>query len=192
MQSYASFLVEEYADKLDEKGINYLNQIMRSAVRLDQLIQDVLSYTRVLHSKLPMEPVDLDRLVRDRVQTDERIRGISEQLKSYRDRDRAMNDALISAQQLRTETMAQVEREREVVLRETQAQADQLLLDARTEVERLLQQARNEEQRLVHGNDLARRQFQARDVYIVAWHFLRNFLAAMTADKAHEALCQHT
>jgi signal transduction histidine kinase len=69
MQSYASFLVDEYGDKLDEKGINYLNQIMRSAVRLDQLIQDVLSYTRVLHSKLPMETVDLDRLVRDIVAT---------------------------------------------------------------------------------------------------------------------------
>jgi signal transduction histidine kinase len=42
---------------------------MRSAVRLDRLIQDVLSYTRILHSKLPMERVDLDRLVRDIVET---------------------------------------------------------------------------------------------------------------------------
>ena len=104
---------------------------------------------------------EIDRLVRDRIQMDERIKGMSEQLKSYRDRDRAMNDALISAQQLRTETVAQVEREREVSTREAQAQADQLLLEARTEVERMLQQARNEEQRLAHGNDLARRQFQA-------------------------------
>jgi len=69
MQSYAAFLVDEYKDKLDEKGNNYLQQIMRSTVRLDQLIQDVLSYTRVIHSKLPMESVDLDRLVRDIVET---------------------------------------------------------------------------------------------------------------------------
>jgi len=69
MQSYASFLVDEYAGKLDEKGINYLQQIMRSSVRLDQLIQDVLSYTRVLHSKLPMGNVDLDRLVRDIIES---------------------------------------------------------------------------------------------------------------------------
>ncbi len=68
MQSYASFLVEEYGNKLDERGVNYLHQIMRSAVRLDRLIQDVLSYTRVLHSKLPMESVDLDRLIRDIVE----------------------------------------------------------------------------------------------------------------------------
>ena len=65
---------------------------------------------------------EIDRLVRDRVQLDERVKGLSDQLKSYRDRERAMNDALVGAQQLRSETQAQVEREREVVLREAQAQ----------------------------------------------------------------------
>jgi signal transduction histidine kinase len=69
MQSFAQILVDEYASKLDEQGVHYLRQIMRSAVRLDQLIRDVLSYTRMLHSPLPMEPVDLDRLVRDIVET---------------------------------------------------------------------------------------------------------------------------
>lgn len=69
MQSFASYLVDEYADKLDEQGVNYLHQIMRSAVRLDRLIQDVLSYTRILHAKVPLERVDLDRLVRDLIET---------------------------------------------------------------------------------------------------------------------------
>ena len=69
MQSFAQFLMDEYGSKLDEQGVNYLHRIMRSAVRLDRLIQDVLSYTRVLHAKLPMERVDLDRLVRDIVET---------------------------------------------------------------------------------------------------------------------------
>src|SRR5581483_2265153 len=69
MQSFASFLVKEYSSKLDEQGINYLQQIMRSAVRLDRLIQDVLSYTRILHTPLPMGPLDLDRLVRDIIET---------------------------------------------------------------------------------------------------------------------------
>jgi PAS domain S-box-containing protein len=69
MQSFAQFLVDEYSDKLDEQGVNYLQQIMRSAVRLDRLIQDVLSYTRILHAKLPLDRVDLDRLVRDIVET---------------------------------------------------------------------------------------------------------------------------
>jgi signal transduction histidine kinase len=69
MQSFAQYLVEEYSGKLDKQGINYLEQIMRSAVRLDRLIQDVLSYTRILHTKLPVGLVDLDRLVRDIVET---------------------------------------------------------------------------------------------------------------------------
>jgi signal transduction histidine kinase len=69
MQSFSQFLVEEYTSKLDEQGVHYLQQIMRSAVRLDRLIQDVLSYTKIIHGKLPMEPVDLDRLVRDIVET---------------------------------------------------------------------------------------------------------------------------
>jgi signal transduction histidine kinase len=69
MQSYGQYLVDEYGSKLDEKGVNYLHQIMRSAVRLDRLIQDVLSYTRIIHSPVLMEPVDLDRLVRDIIET---------------------------------------------------------------------------------------------------------------------------
>jgi PAS domain S-box-containing protein len=69
MQSFAQFLMDEYGEKLDEQAVHYLQQIMRSAVRLDRLIQDVLSYTRHLHSKLPMERVDLNRLVRDIVET---------------------------------------------------------------------------------------------------------------------------
>ena len=69
MQSFAQFLVEEYGSKLDEQGVHYLHQIMRSAVRLDRLIQDVLSYTKIIHGTLPMERVDLDRLIRDIVET---------------------------------------------------------------------------------------------------------------------------
>jgi len=69
MQGFAQYLVEEYGGKLDEKGANYLRQIMRSAVRLDRLIQDVLSYTRILHGGAPLQPVNLDRLIRDIVET---------------------------------------------------------------------------------------------------------------------------
>ncbi|NOT07074.1 MAG: DivIVA domain-containing protein [Gemmatimonadales bacterium] len=104
---------------------------------------------------------EIDRLVRERVQLDERIRGMSEQLKVYRDRERAMNDALVAAQQLRTDTQSQVDRERDILLREAEASAEALLLEARTEAERLLQAAQSEEQRLKHGNELAQRQYQS-------------------------------
>ncbi|HUR44918.1 MAG TPA: ATP-binding protein [Candidatus Saccharimonadales bacterium] len=65
MQGYAKMLLEDYSGKLDAQGADYLQQILRSSLRLDRLIRDVLSYTRVLYSQLPMEAVDLDRLVRE-------------------------------------------------------------------------------------------------------------------------------
>jgi len=102
---------------------------------------------------------EIDRLVRERVQLDERVKGMSDQLKSYRDRERAMNDALVSAQQLRIASQAHMEREREVALREANAEAEQVLQQARTEAERLVQSARIEEQRLAYANEAAGRQF---------------------------------
>jgi PAS domain S-box-containing protein len=69
MQSYAQFLVDDYSSKLDERGVNYLQRIMRSSIRLDSLIKDVLSYTKILHTRLPTKRVDLDRLVRDIIET---------------------------------------------------------------------------------------------------------------------------
>jgi PAS domain S-box-containing protein len=69
MQGFAQFLLEDYSTKLDEQGIDYLQRIMRSALRLDRLIQDVLSFSSILHSTAVMEPVDLDRLIRDLIET---------------------------------------------------------------------------------------------------------------------------
>jgi PAS domain S-box-containing protein len=69
MQGFASYLVDEYSGKLDAQGVNYLHQIKRSAARLDRLIQDVLSYTRILHSRLPTERVDLEILVHDIIES---------------------------------------------------------------------------------------------------------------------------
>ena len=69
MRGFAQILVDEYGSKLDEQGVNHLQRIMRSALRLDRLIQDVLSYSKVLHAPALMEPVDLDGLMRDIIAT---------------------------------------------------------------------------------------------------------------------------
>jgi len=65
MQGFAHILLEKYQDKLDVAGRDFLQRIERSATRLDALIQDVLSYTRIVRAQVPLEPVNLDRLVRD-------------------------------------------------------------------------------------------------------------------------------
>jgi PAS domain S-box-containing protein len=69
MQGFAQFLFDDYGSKLDERGVDYLQKIMRSALRLDHLIHDVLSYSRMLHAQNPMQPVDLDGLMRDIITT---------------------------------------------------------------------------------------------------------------------------
>lgn len=76
---------------------------------------------------------ELDRLLRERAALDERLKGMAEQLRTFRDRERAMNDALVAAQQLRADIQAQAGREADVVLREVQAEAARLLERAHQE-----------------------------------------------------------
>ena len=66
MQGYAEKLLEDYSGEvLDVEAQGYLSRISRAAVRLDRLIQDVLTYTKVLRGEAPMHPVDLERLITD-------------------------------------------------------------------------------------------------------------------------------
>jgi PAS domain S-box-containing protein len=64
MRSFADILMEEHADELDSEGLEYLSNIQASAARLDQLIQDVLAYSRVARAPIQMRPVDLEELIR--------------------------------------------------------------------------------------------------------------------------------
>jgi PAS domain S-box-containing protein len=69
MQGFAHILLEEHAEQLDPTGRDYLGRIARSAVRLDALIADVLNYTRLLHTAVPLGRVELDHLLPDLVQS---------------------------------------------------------------------------------------------------------------------------
>ena len=69
MQGFAEKLREEYSGKpLDAEGEDYLSRISRAAVRLDSLIQDVLTYTRVLRAEVPIHEINLERLIGDLVE----------------------------------------------------------------------------------------------------------------------------
>lgn len=65
MQGFAQAVLEDYGDKLDEQGKSYLNRIENAAERLDRLIQDLLSYTRLSRADAPMVPLDLDQTIRE-------------------------------------------------------------------------------------------------------------------------------
>ena len=72
----------------------------------------------------------LERAIRERQVLEERVSALTEQLRVFREREKAMNEALVAAQQLRQETRAAAEREGQVIVREAQAEAKRLLDEA--------------------------------------------------------------
>jgi PAS domain S-box-containing protein len=65
MQGFAQAVLEDYGDKVDEQGRRYLDRIKNAAERLDRLIQDLLSYTRVAREDAPLVPLDTDKILHD-------------------------------------------------------------------------------------------------------------------------------
>ncbi|MFI5310258.1 MAG: DivIVA domain-containing protein [Gemmatimonadales bacterium] len=80
---------------------------------------------------------ELERLNRVAQDLEAKAKGFHEQLRAFRERDKALNEALISAQQLRQETREQAEREAQLILREARAEGERLLDEARTDARRL-------------------------------------------------------
>ncbi len=80
---------------------------------------------------------ELERLTRLNQELDNKAKGFHEQLRAFRERDKALNEALVSAQQLRAETREQAEREAQLVLREARAEGGRLVDAARAEIRRL-------------------------------------------------------
>ncbi|HEY0930625.1 MAG TPA: DivIVA domain-containing protein [Gemmatimonas sp.] len=79
---------------------------------------------------------ELERLARANQELDTKARNFHEQLKSFRDRDKALNEALVSAQQLRGDIREQAEREAQLILREAQQEAERQVQAVREEVRR--------------------------------------------------------
>jgi DivIVA domain-containing protein len=74
----------------------------------------------------------LERAIRERQVLEERVAALTEQLRVFREREKAMNEALVAAQQLRQDARAVAEREGQVIVREAEAQAKRLIDDAKT------------------------------------------------------------
>jgi two-component system sensor histidine kinase/response regulator len=65
MSGYAQILMEECEAQVSPENFNFIRKIAAGALRLDRLIQDVLSYSVVARSKFKLQPVNLDQLTRD-------------------------------------------------------------------------------------------------------------------------------
>ena len=60
---YSEVILEDYADKLDDTALDYLHRSIASATRLNTLIEDTLNYSRMGHSQIELEKVNLAEVV---------------------------------------------------------------------------------------------------------------------------------
>ncbi len=68
MATYSKLLGQEYADRLEESGRQYLSFINTSAAKAMARIDDVLEFSAVGKGKLALQPIDLNLLVESVIQ----------------------------------------------------------------------------------------------------------------------------
>lgn len=63
MQSFAQILAEDCGEQVGPEGKDYIRRIIGASDRMDRLIQDVLTYSRVTRTELQLEPIDVEKLL---------------------------------------------------------------------------------------------------------------------------------
>jgi light-regulated signal transduction histidine kinase (bacteriophytochrome) len=63
--SFVQLIADKYSDKLDEKGLNYIHFAVDGAMRLQNLIQGLLSYSRVESTAQISEATDCNEVLQD-------------------------------------------------------------------------------------------------------------------------------
>jgi DivIVA domain-containing protein len=84
----------------------------------------------------------MEELVRENQALGAKAAQMTEAIADYRERERAMNDALVSAQQLREGMREQAQREADLVLREARAEGERIVADAKRQVTMALEALR--------------------------------------------------
>jgi CHASE3 domain sensor protein/signal transduction histidine kinase len=65
IDGFSQALLEDYGDRLDAAGLDYLRRVRTAAQRMAELIDDLLQLSRVTRSELRREMVDLSALAAD-------------------------------------------------------------------------------------------------------------------------------
>lgn len=82
IESFSHLVQERYADRLDEKGSDYLRRVVRATRRLDHLLTDILELSRAQRMMPPMEEVEAEILVKEALkQLEARIKETGAQIK---------------------------------------------------------------------------------------------------------------
>ena len=65
IESFSVLIQERYANRLDEKGQDFLRRIVRATQRLDQLLTDILDLSRAQRMDPPVDDIDAEQLVHE-------------------------------------------------------------------------------------------------------------------------------
>ncbi len=63
IDGYSRLLVEDYGDRLDEEGLLFLNNVRHGTAQMNQLIEDLLSYSRMERKEIQAISIDLDSVI---------------------------------------------------------------------------------------------------------------------------------
>ena len=63
MQGFTEALLEDYGGRLDAAGKDYAQRVVAASRRMDLLIQDLLAYSRLSRTELPLETVSVETVV---------------------------------------------------------------------------------------------------------------------------------
>jgi len=69
MQAFSEILLAEHAAQMNADGRQFLLRIAKSAIRMDHLTRDVLNYSQVLRTNFELDPVNMQQLVLEVVDT---------------------------------------------------------------------------------------------------------------------------
>jgi DivIVA domain-containing protein len=134
-------------------------QLTPQDVRTQDFARVIRGYDRAQVDEFKQRlAAEIDRLTRARVQAEERLKSAQDQLRSHRERERAVHEALIAAQELRSELRAQAEKEAAVIVRE-----------AHVEAAKIVDRAKLDHQLVCERTEDAVRQFNA---YVASFRLL--------------------
>jgi DivIVA domain-containing protein len=116
---------------------------------------------------------ELERLLKERAENEGKLQQLREQLKTFRDREKALNDALVMAQQLRGDTEQAARKDAELIAREARLKADETL-----------NEAKGEERAVRREIETAQRQFSS---YLASFRtLLERYLSEVDALEAND------
>ncbi len=78
IQSFCDLVMRSNLDKVDEKGKDYLTRMREAAKRMQQLLKDLLNYSRVATQLEPFQPADLKAIIAEAAELfEDKIRKIA-------------------------------------------------------------------------------------------------------------------